>query len=238
MQANKNPALCEKEDFKAWFFKCISRKFRITLLGSPQDGQATLHLSQKHLLCWEYTVYRNVMLCLYIKPPAQLTNHARLDTHSNECMYFLFTEFLWVEPNTVPAINTKWDRNWLFIYLLNKVVWIAIHTTPICPSVQIKCRPQWVYTLLSYYFKINFNIIFPSISWSFKQCLTFWISDQNPVCTSLFPPWMSYALPSTSSLIWSPQYLAGTKNHDAPHVSMGFHHCVNEIFTLLGCCTV
>ena len=169
---------------------------------------------------------------------AQLTNHARLDTHSNECMYFLFTEFLWVEPNTVPAINTKWDRNWLFIYLLNKVVWIAIRTTPICPSVQIKCRPQWVYTLLSYYFKINFNIIFPSISWSFKQCLTFWISDQNPVCTSLFPPWMSYALPSTSSLIWSPQYLAGTKNHDAPHVSMGFHHCVNEIFTLLGCYTV
>jgi hypothetical protein len=47
---------------------------------------------------------------------------------------------LWVGPNTVPAISTKWNRNWLFTYTLNKVMWIAVHTTSIRPSVLKKIQ--------------------------------------------------------------------------------------------------
>jgi len=36
------------------------------LLGSRWNGQAMLYLFQKRLLCWQYAVYRSVMLRHFI----------------------------------------------------------------------------------------------------------------------------------------------------------------------------
>ena len=51
-----------------------------SLLGSYLNGQATLYLCNKHLLCWKCIVYPHVMLCHIIKPLGQSIYQGRLHT--------------------------------------------------------------------------------------------------------------------------------------------------------------
>jgi hypothetical protein len=84
--------------------------------------------------------------------------------------------------------------------IFNPEIYYLVRKRP--PVHPVLSQLNSVYTLTSYIFKINFNIILASICTSSEWLLSFKFSDKNPVCISLFshgcyvspqtyPPWFN-----------------------------------------------
>jgi hypothetical protein len=81
------------------------------------------------------------------------------------------------------------------------------------PPVPILSQIDPIPTIPSYLYKIHFNIVHPSTSWSSQWSLSFWLSHQNPICIpvtsktdfilhGLSPPMKPLQLPSG----WEPLF--------------------------------
>jgi hypothetical protein len=65
--------------------------------------------------------------------------------------------------------------------------------------VAIMSQINPVHTTPSFLPKIHFNIIHPPMSWSFQWCLSFWLSHQYPICSTLRPQLCYMPCPSDPS---------------------------------------
>jgi hypothetical protein len=78
-----------------------------------------------------------------------------------------------------------------------------------------------VHHLPSYLFKINFNIILPSMPRFFKWFCSFTFHQQNPVDLCSSRPYTSHAPPISFSMITSPEeYYKMIITHEAPHYAI------------------
>jgi hypothetical protein len=83
------------------------------------------------------------------------------------------------------------------------------------PAILSQLNP--VDDLPFYVFKIQFNIILPSMSMAYKQAFSFRFSHKNPLCFSLLPHMCPFHVP------WfDPQHLVKFKNHEIPRCVIFF----------------
>jgi hypothetical protein len=67
--------------------------------------------------------------------------------------------------------------------LRNPKVQCSVHKNPPLVSILIHINP--IHIMLSYLFKVHFNIVHPPTSWSTQWCLSLYLSHKYPMCIRL-----------------------------------------------------